>query len=443
MKIQLSEHFTYSKLLRFVFPSIIMMIFTSIYGVVDGLFVSNYVGKTAFAAINLIMPFLMGVGAIGFMVGTGGSAIVSKTIGEGKTRQAKQYFSMLVIFTFLAGLCITLLGQALLPTIAAALDKTGNMAENCILYGRILLCSLPFFMLQNVFQSFFVTAQKPVLGLMVAIAAGISNMFLDFLLIVVFDFGIAGAAIATAISEFVGGGIPIFYFAAKNSSLLRFARPRWEGRVLLKACTNGSSELMTNLSMSVVNMLYNFQLMRFAGEDGVAAYGTIMYVNFIFISIYLGYSIGCAPIIGYHYGAGNHSELKNMFQKSLTAIVITGLGLTALAWLCSTPLARIFVGYDRELFYMTRHGFQLFVLSYLISGVNIFASAFFTALNNGAVSAAISFLRTLVFQVFVVLVLPFFLKINGIWLAVVFSEALSLAVSICFFVKMKGKYHYI
>lgn len=443
MKIQLSEHFTYSKLLRFVFPSIIMMIFTSIYGVVDGLFVSNYVGKISFAAINLIMPFLMGVGAIGFMIGTGGSAIVSKTMGEGKHERAKQYFSMLTAFTFLSGVCITIAGQAVLPAIATALDKTGNMSQECILYGRIILCSMPFFMLQNVFQSFFVTAEKPTLGLLVAIAAGITNMVLDFLLIAVFHFGIAGAAIATAISEVVGGGVPIFYFARKNSSLLRFARPKWDGRILLKACTNGSSELMTNLSMSIVNMLYNFQLMKFAGENGVAAYGTIMYVNFIFISIYLGYSIGCAPIVGYHYGAGNHGELKNLFKKSITAIVAAGIVLTTTAWLLSTPLARIFVGYDKELFDMTRHGFRLFVFSYFICGVNIFASAFFTALNNGVVSATISFLRTLIFQVAVVLILPEFLKINGIWLAIVFSEALSLAVSVFFFMKMRVKYHYI
>lgn len=443
MKIQLSEHFTYSKLLRFVFPSIVMMIFTSIYGVVDGLFVSNYVGKISFAAINLIMPFLMGVGAIGFMIGTGGSAIVSKTMGEGKHERAKQYFSMLTAFTFLSGVCITIAGQAVLPAIATALDKTGNMSQECILYGRIILCSMPFFMLQNVFQSFFVTAEKPTLGLLVAIAAGITNMVLDFLLIAVFHFGIAGAAIATAISEVVGGGVPIFYFARKNSSLLRFARPKWDGRILLKACTNGSSELMTNLSMSIVNMLYNFQLMKFAGENGVAAYGTIMYVNFIFISIYLGYSIGCAPIVGYHYGAGNHGELKNLFKKSITAIVAAGIVLTTTAWLLSTPLARIFVGYDKELFDMTRHGFRLFVFSYFICGVNIFASAFFTALNNGVVSATISFLRTLIFQVAVVLILPEFLKINGIWLAIVFSEALSLAVSVFFFMKMRVKYHYI
>ena len=443
MKIQLSEHFTYSKLLRFVFPSIIMMIFTSIYGVVDGLFVSNYVGKISFAAINLIMPFLMGVGAIGFMIGTGGSAIVSKTMGEGKHERAKQYFSMLTAFTFLSGVCITIAGQAVLPAIATALDKTGNMSQECILYGRIILCSMPFFMLQNVFQSFFVTAEKPTLGLLVAIAAGITNMVLDFLLIAIFHFGIAGAAIATAISEVVCGGVPIFYFARKNSSLLRFARPKWDGRILLKACTNGSSELMTNLSMSIVNMLYNFQLMKFAGENGVAAYGTIMYVNFIFISIYLGYSIGCAPIVGYHYGAGNHGELKNLFKKSITAIVAAGIVLTTTAWLLSTPLARIFVGYDKELFDMTRHGFRLFVFSYFICGVNIFASAFFTALNNGVVSATISFLRTLIFQVAVVLILPVFLKINGIWLAIVFSEALSLAVSVFFFMKMRVKYHYI
>ena len=442
MKIQLSDHFTYKKLIRFVLPSIIMMIFTSIYGVVDGLFVSNFVGKTAFAAINLIMPFLMGLSALGFMIGTGGSAIVAKTLGEGKKARANEYFSMLVCVTAIGGILISIAGCILIRPVSEFLGAEGTLAYNCVLYGRILFLSLTPFMLQNVFQSFFVTAEKPKLGLYVTIAAGCTNIVLDFLFIAVFRWGIAGAAIATAASEYMGGLLPVIYFSRKNRSLLRLGKTRFDGRILLKTCTNGSSELMTNLSMSVVNALYNFQLIRFAGADGVAAYGTIMYVNFIFIAIFLGYSIGSAPITGYHYGAGNHGELKNLFKKSLTLVTLWGMGLALAAQLLASPLANVFVGYDRELFAKTSHGFRLYGLSFLICGFNIYASSFFTALSDGTVSAAISFLRTLVFQLAVVLLLPMLLGIDGVWLAVTAAEGMTLLVTMTFFVRKRERYHY-
>lgn len=398
MKIQLSEHFTYKKLLRFVLPSIVMMIFTSIYGVVDGLFVSNYVGKTAFAAVNLIMPFLMAISALGFMIGTGGSAIVAKTLGEGKKEQANEYFSMLVYLTLIGGIVLSALGILFSPLIARGLGADGALLTNCVLYARITLLSMPAFMLQNVFQSFFVTAEKPKLGLGVIVIAGVTNMVLDFLLVGVFQIGLAGAAFATVTSECIGGLFPILYFARKNSSLLKLGRTHFNGKIFLCACGNGSSELMTNLSSSIVNSLYNIQLMNLAGENGVAAFGTIMYVNFIFIAIFLGYSIGSAPLVSYHYGAGNHDELKNLFQKSLRLIGIWGLMLFILAQLIARPLAAIFVGYDADLFSMTQNGFRIYCIAYLINGFNIYGSSFFTALNNGLISAAISFLRTLVFQ---------------------------------------------
>lgn len=423
-------------------PSIIMMIFTSIYGVVDGLFVSNYVGKTAFAAINLIMPFLMGISALGFMIGTGGSAIVAKALGEGKPEKANEYFSMMVWVTVIGGLTLAILGFLFLRPIAIALGAKGSLLDNCILYGRILLISLTAFMLQNVFQSFFVTAEKPKLGLYAIIAAGVTNMILDFLFIAILGWGLAGAAAATAASEFMGGLFPVFYFSRENSSLLRLRKLHFNGRILLKACTNGSSELMTNLSMSIVNALYNFQLMRFAGEDGVAAYGTIMYVNFIFIAIFLGYSIGCAPIIGYNYGAGNHTELKNMLRMSLKLVGFWGIALALLSQLLTAPLASIFVGYDKELFVLTCHGFRIYALTFLVNGYNIFGSAFFTALNNGAVSAVISFLRTLVFQIASLLLLPLIFGIDGIWSAVLVSELMTLILTIIFLIKKKKIYHY-
>ena len=442
MKIQLSEHFTYKKLLRFVLPSIVMMIFTSIYGVVDGLFVSNYVGKTAFAAVNLIMPFLMAISALGFMIGTGGSAIVAKTLGEGKKEQANEYFSMLVYLTLIGGIVLSALGILFSPLIARGLGADGALLTNCVLYARITLLSMPAFMLQNVFQSFFVTAEKPKLGLGVIVIAGVTNMVLDFLLVGVFQIGLAGAAFAMVTSECIGGLFPILYFARKNSSLLKLGRTHFNGQIFLCACGNGSSELMTNLSSSIVNSLYNIQLMNLAGENGVAAFGTIMYVNFIFIAIFLGYSIGSAPLVSYHYGAGNHDELKNLFQKSLRLIGIWGLMLFILAQLIARPLAAIFVGYDADLFSMTQNGFRIYCIAYLINGFNIYGSSFFTALNNGLISAAISFLRTLVFQLAAVLLLPLLLDINGIWSAVAVAELLTLGLTVTFFVRNRKKYHY-
>ena len=442
MQIQLSEHFTYKKLLRFVLPSIVMMIFTSIYGVVDGLFVSNYVGKTAFAAVNLIMPFLMAISALGFMIGTGGSAIVAKTLGEGKKEQANEYFSMLVYLTLIGGIVLSALGILFSPLIARGLGADGALLTNCVLYARITLLSMPAFMLQNVFQSFFVTAEKPKLGLGVIVIAGVTNMVLDFLLVGVFQIGLAGAAFATVTSECIGGLFPILYFARKNSSLLKLGRTHFNGKIFLCACGNGSSELMTNLSSSIVNSLYNIQLMNLAGENGVAAFGTIMYVNFIFIAIFLGYSIGSAPLVSYHYGAGNHDELKNLFQKSLRLIGIWGLMLFILAQLIARPLAAIFVGYDADLFSMTQNGFRIYCIAYLINGFNIYGSSFFTALNNGLISAAISFLRTLVFQLAAVLLLPLLLDINGIWSAVAVAELLTLGLTVTFFVRNRKKYHY-
>ena len=442
MNIQLSEHFTYKKLLRFILPSIIMMVFTSIYSVVDGIFVSNFVGKSAFASVNLIMPYLMGISALGFMIGTGGSAIVAKTLGEGKKEQANEYFSMLVYLTLIGGIVLSALGILFSPLIARGLGADGALLTNCVLYARITLLSMPAFMLQNVFQSFFVTAEKPKLGLGVIVIAGVTNMVLDFLLVGVFQIGLAGAAFATVTSECIGGLFPILYFARRNSSLLKLGRTHFNGKIFLCACGNGSSELMTNLSSSIVNSLYNIQLMNLAGENGVAAFGTIMYVNFIFIAIFLGYSIGSAPLVSYHYGAGNHDELKNLFGKSLRLIRIWGLMLFILAQLIARPLAAIFVGYDADLFSMTQNGFRIYCIVYLINGFNIYGSSFFTALNNGLISAAISFLRTLVFQLAAVLLLPLLLGINGIWSAVAVAELLTLGLTVTFFVRNRKKYHY-
>lgn len=441
--IQLSEHFSYIKLMRFTIPTIAMMIFTSIYGVVDGLFVSNIVGSEAFAGVNLIIPALMMLGSVGFMVGTGGSALVSKTIGEGNEKLANRYFSMLIYFLLIVGIVLSILGNVFIRQISELLGAKGEMVDICSTYGRTLLCSLPFFMLQNCFQSFLVVAEKPAMGLCVSVIAGLSNMVLDFLFIYVFRLGVFGAALATAISEFVGAAIPLIFFIRKNNSPLKLIKTKLELKPILRTCSNGSSEMVTNISMSLVNMLYNLQLVKFAGYDGVVAYGIIMYVGFIFSGTYLGYCVGVAPIVGYHYGAANTAELKNLFKKSLFLLSSAAVVLTACAELLSSVLAGIFVGYNQDLHDMTTNAIQLFALSYIISGINIFASAFFTALNNGLVSAVISFMRTLVFQIAFIFILPELLGLNGIWLAVVGAEICSLIISVSFFVANRKKYKYV
>lgn len=442
MNIQLSDHFTYKKLLRFTLPSIIMMVFTSIYGVVDGFFVSNYVGKTSFAAVNFIMPFLMLLGAVGFMFGTGGSALIAKTMGEGNSDKAKRLFSLFVYVSAACGIIIAVLGIIFIRPIAAFLGAEGSMLDNCVIYGRIILVALPAYMLQYEFQSFFVTAEKPQLGLAVTIMAGVTNMVLDALLVAVFPFGLEGAAAATAISQCVGGIVPLIYFCRPNSSLLRLTKTGFDGKALRKACTNGSSELMSNISMSVVSMLYNVQLIKYAGEDGIAAYGVLMYVNMIFLAAFIGYSVGTAPVIGYHYGAGNHIELKSLLKKSITIIGIFSVIMFIAAEVLAKPLAKIFVGYDQALLEMTLRGFVIYSFAFLFAGIAIYGSAFFTALNDGLISALISFLRTLLFQVAAVLIFPLFWGIDGIWFSIVAAELMAAVVTVLFILGKKKKYHY-
>lgn len=442
MRIKISDHFSYRKLLRFTLPSIIMMIFTSIYGVVDGFFVSNFVGKTPFAAVNFIMPFLMILGAVGFMFGAGGSALISITMGEGHGERANRLFSLFVYVSFACGVLIAAAGILFIRPVAAFMGAEGKLLEDCVLYGRINLLALPAFMMQYEFQSFFVTAGKPQLGLVVTLAAGVTNMVLDALLVAVFSMGLVGAAAATAISQVVGGVIPLIYFCRPNSSLLRLTRTKFYGSSLLKACVNGSSELMSNISMSLVGMLYNVQLMKYAGEDGVAAYGVLMYVNMIFLAVFIGYSVGTAPVIGYHYGAGNHGELKNLLKKGLLIIGICSIGMLLAAELLARPLARIFVGYDAGLQALTLRGFVIYSFSFLFAGFAIYGSSFFTALNNGLISAAISFLRTFVFQVAAVIIFPLIWDMDGIWMSIVVAELMAAGVTVLFLAGKRKKYHY-
>ncbi len=442
MAIQLSEHFNYRKLFKFTLPSVIMMIFSSIYGVVDGIFVSNFVGKTAFTAVNFVMPVLMIIGAVGFMFGPGGSAVVAKSMGENKPKEAKEQFSMIVYTSLITGAVLSVLGIILLRPIVSLLGAEGEMLDTGVLYGTIILIAIPAMILQYAFQSFFITAEKPNLGLIFTVAAGFTNIILDALLVAVFPLGIVGAALATTISQFVGGFIPIIYFARKNSSALRLSKTRFHAKTLINTCTNGSSELLSNISISLVSMLYNTQLLKYAGEDGVAAYGVLMYVNMIFLAIFFGYSMGTAPIVSYHYGAENHRELQSLRKKSIVIIGISSIAMFVLAEVLARPLSLIFSSYDEGLLAITVRAFIIFSFSFLFAGFGIWSSSFFTALNNGPVSALISTLRTLVFQIGAVLILPLFWQLDGIWMSLAVAELLSVIVGFVFLFALRKKYNY-
>lgn len=444
-KIQLSDHFTYKKLLKFTFPAIVMMIFSSIYGVVDGFFVSNFAGKTAFTSVNLIMPFLMILGTVGFMFGAGGGALIAKTLGQGDREKANRLFSLFVYTTMALGVIFALLGLAILRPVTDFLGKNASqeVLDGAIVYGRIILIALPFFMLQYEFQSLFATAEKPQLGLIITVLSGVANMLLDALFVGVFDWGLVGAALATAVSQAIGGVVPVVYFAGKNSSLLRLTKTNFDYKALLKGCANGASELMSNVSMSLVAMLYNAQLLTLAGDNGVAAYGVLMYVNMIFLACFIGYSVGTAPVFGFHYGAQNRKELRSLLKKSGILIGAMAIGMFVSSELLATPLARIFIRNDKELLALTVRGFRIFSFSFLFAGFAIFGSSFFTALNDGVTSAIVSFLRTLVFQVIAVLVFPLIMKgVDGIWWSVVFAEAVAVVVNLLFVFGKRKKYGY-
>lgn len=442
MKIQLSDHFTYKKLFMFTLPSIVMMIFTSVYGVVDGFFVSNYVGEVSFKAVNFVSPMLMILGGFGFMFGSGGSALVAKTMGEGNREKANRQFSFIVYASLVFSVILMVAGFLLLRPVTHLLGAEGEMLDNAVLYGRIIMLALPAYILQFEFQTFFVTAEKPQLGLYMTVISGVCNMVLDFLLIAVIPLGLVGAAVATAASQMLGGLVPLVYFIRPNNSLLRLGKAGFDGFALFRTCTNGSSELMSNISMSIVNMLYNVQLLRYAGDDGVAAYGVMMYVNLLFLSIFIGYVVGTAPVISHHYGAGNHKELKSILRKSVVIIGVSSVLMSVAALLLALPAGRIFVGYNPALLEMTVNGFKIYALMFLFAGMGIFGSSFFTALNNGLISAVIAFLRTVVFQVALVLVLPMVIGIDGIWWSVVLAEALATVVTVILLFAMKKKYRY-
>lgn len=442
MAVRLSDHFTYKKLFRAVTPSILMMVFTSLYTIVDGVFISNLVGKVPFAGLNLIYPIISAIGAVGFMLGAGGSALVAKILGEGDRARANKVFSMVVYFTAIVGIILSVVGALVVEPVAKLLGATEELLPHCVTYGRILLAAIVAFMLQNMFQSFFIVAEKPLLGFLISVIAGVTNMVLDAAFVAGAKLGLAGAAYATITSQMVGAIIPLIYFSVKNKSPLRLVLTKFELKPIIRTCTNGSSEFLSNVSISLVNMLYNMQLLRYVGEDGLAAYGVVQYLAFVFLATFFGYSIGSAPIISYHFGAQNTSELKNVLKKSLVIMIGIGAVMTALCEGLARPLSMIFVSYDQSLLDMTTLAMRIFGVSFILSGISIFSSSFFTALNNGLVSAIISFMRTLVFQIFAIMVMPLLFGLNGIWTAVIVAEGLSVIVSIICIVLNRKKYKY-
>ena len=442
MRIQLSDHFSYGKLLRFTFPSMVTMVFISLYGVVDGLFVTNFTGKSALAAINFVYPILNILAVFGYMVGAGGSALVAKSLGEKKTEKSNQLFSMFVYLCTALGVGLSIVGFFILRPMLTLLGAEGMLLEQAVQYGYIILISLTFWNLQYLFQIFLVTAEKPKLGLYVTIIAGVTNMVLDALFIAVFKWGLVGAAAATALGQIVGGGIPMIYFFRKNDSLLRLGKTKFDAQATIKGISNGTGELLSGISSSLVGILYNSQLLKYAGENGVAAYGIMMYVSMIFTGISLGYVSGSAPIVAYHYGATDYGELKNLLKKGMILLISSSMAMYVLSILLSVPLSQLFAGYDAELYNMTLHGFRIFAISFLFMGIAFFGSSFFTALNNGLVAAILSFLRTFVFQVAAVLLLPLLWDIDGIWYSSAVAQGLAMICSVAFLAGMRNKYHY-
>lgn len=441
-RIRLSEHFTYRKLLRFTLPTIVMNIFTSLYIIVDGYFVASFVGKTEFAAVNLIMPVLNIMGTIGYMFGVGGSALIAKILGEKNREKANSLFSLIVLTSSVLGILMMIPGFIFMSRITALLGAEGELLKNTILYGRIFILALPAWILIYEFQLFFVTAEKPGLGLAVTVCAGFCNILLDAIFIIGFKWGLAGAAAASALTQFVGGVFPLIYFRRKNNSLLKLVKPTWDGRAVMKCCTNGSSEFMAEAAPSLVGVVYNVQLLKFAGENGVVIYGLLMYISLIFWAIFVGYSNGVGSVFSYHYGAQDHAELKNLLRRSLVIIGITSVVMFVLSEIFAYPLSTLFLKDNRQLVLGAVHAIRVISFSYLFTGMAIFGSAFFTALNNGTVSALISFLRTFVFELGAVLLLPMLFGVDGIWYALIFAEFMAAFTSIIFMIALRRKYHY-
>lgn len=439
----LGGHYGARRLFISSLPLIGMMVLISIYSIVDGLFVSNLVGTTAFAALNLIWPAIGLVGALGLMVGTGGAALVSKTLGEGDEPRANRYFSMFVEFILLLSVVLAVPLLVWMEPLAVAIGAEGEMVRQCAIYGRICAAGMPAFMMQMGIQPFFMVAGRPRMGTWISLVSGLLNIGLDALFIIVCGWGLAGAAAGSMLACCFGGFYPLWYFSSRfNRSSLAFKATGFEFGPLAKACSNGLSEFVGNISFNIVSMCYNWQLMRFYGENGVAAYSVILYLGFIFVAVYSGYNMTVTPLVGFNFGAGNKRELRSLLRHSLTLMLVLGVLLAGTAELLAGPAARLFVGYDSELTALTVHATRLYAPSFLITGLTLFVSAWFTGLNNGPVSALASFSRTFVFELSCVFLLPVLLGVNGIWLSAPAAEILSLFLGAALLLRFRSRYGY-
>jgi len=444
MKIELQGHYGYGRLVRTMLPSIATMIVSSIYSIADGLFVSNYAGSTAFAAMNIIWPGIQILAVFGLMVGAGGSALVSKTLGEGDQDKACRIFSMLTRITMLAGIAMAFLFFILMKPLTWVLGAEGGMIQMATTYGRIIVITLPLYMIQMMFQPFFMVAEKPELGTQISIICGVVNIVLDALFIIVFRLGLIGAALGTAISIATGGLFSLIWFLSKrNKTHLQFRKNvKTEWKHVGKSCSNGLSEYVGNVALSVVSICYNLQLMKYIGESGVAAYGILMYLGFVFAAVFIGYNLSVTQIIAFNYGERNHTELRSLLHKSIILISVGGVIMTTVAETAAAPLARFFVGYDESICILTIRAIRIYMLSFLICGLNMFASAWFTALNNGIISAISAFVRTFIFELGCVFILPTFFGVDGIWNAVNVAEVCALLFSAFLITAFSKKYGY-
>ncbi len=442
MSNSIAKNFKFFSLLRFALPTMVMMIFMSLYSIVDGIFISRLLGTNALSAANIVYPVISIVFAVGIMLSTGGSALIAKKLGEGKDREAQEDFSFLTLISFLFGIAILLVGNIFIEPIVRALGSTDALLPYCVDYLSVSLLLAPAAMLQMMFQTFFVTAGKPLIGLMLTISGGVANMILDYLFMGPFNMGISGAALATGIGELIPAVIGLFYFLFTRHSLY-LTKPVVRFQVLKESCFNGSSEMVTNLSTAVVTYLFNITMLKFLSEPGVAAITIVLYGQFLFNALYMGFSMGVAPVISYNHGSQNLPLLKRIFKICIGFISISSILITIMALVSSPVIVEIFTPIGSATYDIAKTGFFLFSINYIFAGINIYSSSMFTAFSDGKVSALISFVRTFVLIVLNILLLPYLIGVNGVWLAVPAAEFMTLFLSVYLFYKKRDVYHYL
>ena len=437
----LDQKWSAGSLLRFAFPTIVMMIFMGLYTIVDTIFVAQFVNTDALSSINIVCPIINITVGLGTMIATGGNAIVSRKMGAGENQEAKEDFTLLILTGAVIGFLILLGGTIWIDKIVYALGASDLLFPYCKDYLMVLFLFIPANILQTLFSNLFVTAGKPTLGLALAVLAGIANIVFDYVFIVLLQMGIKGAAIGTGIGYMIPSIIGTVFFLMKRSEL-HFCKPNMDASVLLKSCSNGVSELVSQCSAAVTTFLFNVTMMKLLGEDGVAAITVLIYSQFLLTTLYIGFSMGTAPVVSYNYGSGNVKQLKKTVRICFSFIAGISIFVFLFSLLGGESIAKVFAENNRNVFEITKNGFSIFSFSFLFSGCNIFSSALFTALSNGKASATISFLRTFGFITVSLLVLPRFLEVTGVWLAVPFAELFTLMLTVYLLCRHRKQYNY-